>query len=761
MTHKDPHYQLQNNIINKAWYVNPYDQDQIRFRDHDIRYVERAVVVCGLELEFPPQCQEALLENIEHSPHFHELEVFTPCFDMEQTKLESYWRFTLGDELYDKVIERNIFLKPGSFPWNFVTYSHSLLGGTDIDQHSLWKLSEDVSKITKSYLSYNGRAKDHRTDLVDALRQNKLWDKGHLSYAWSQYQSDPPIEADWIHSTDLLPTDGSDKIDPECINSYCLTTEFLESFCHVVTESFCDDEPESDLRRMFITEKTCMPIWFMRPFMVLTTPGYHNLLAERCGLELYTEIIDYDFDTRVDRRERIVGIIKNIKRIESRRAEWPEMFEQIRPKLERNRARLAEIATDISEFPHALADQILDGHHSITTSMLGYWEHTKIICENIVPNNVYSIEYESDEHRDKFISYCDTILPLNPEWVADPLIHHMGNREWEPHMEQDFIVQLNDRNIKVKSYWFSTQEFLDGLDNQSEITQVRNLELISDPFHHATCDYSNYLSMSDSIEKPEDHPGFMYFGTCLLARPHCHRVYVLENLYRELGGTSQIQTWHEVKVGYNGPSYKQELCHYLTDPNISELRNIFKFIEYDNWDDHMDSFKPRHDYQEALFDFVTESSTRDYLYTEKIFKPIASKKPFVLLGCQNSVKFLADNYDIQPYDEVVDYSYDSIPDEFDRARAYTLEMIRISQLGLERMEELYDTMWPKIKHNYEVWHNYITQGRFPKDLEEMYIKQYEQSKQYKYNIHLLHTGYNQDNENFIKRVEHCIKHQNI
>jgi hypothetical protein len=268
------------------------------------------------------------------------------------------------------------------------------------------------------------------------------------------------------------------------------------------------------------------------------------------------------------------------------------------------------------------------------------------------------------------------------------------------------------------------------------------------------------MAFSDKIEKPEDHPGFMYFGTCLLARPHPHRVYVLENLYRELGGTSQIQTWNEVKVSYNGPSYKQELCHFLTDPHITELRNIFKFIEYDDWDHHMDSYRQRDDYQEGLFDFVTESSTQDYLYTEKIFKPIASKKPFMLLGCQNSVKYLADTYDIQPYDEVIDYSYDSIKDEFERARAYTMEMIRISELGLHRLSELYDQMWPKIKHNYDIWHNYITQGEFPEPLAELYLKQYEQSKKYRYNIHLLHTGYNQDNVNFMERVEHCIKHQN-
>ena len=64
MTHRDPHYQLQHNIVNNIWYVNPYDQDQIRFRDHDIKYVDRAIVLCGLELEFPPNCREAILENL-------------------------------------------------------------------------------------------------------------------------------------------------------------------------------------------------------------------------------------------------------------------------------------------------------------------------------------------------------------------------------------------------------------------------------------------------------------------------------------------------------------------------------------------------------------------------------------------------------------------------------------------------------------------------------------------------------------------------
>jgi hypothetical protein len=74
--------------------------------------------------------------------------------------------------------------------------------------------------------------------------------------------------------------------------------------------------------------------------------------------------------------------------------------------------------------------------------------------------------------------------------------------------------------------------------------------------------------------------------------------------------------------------------------------------------------------QEALFQVVTETMFwgRKQHLTEKIFKPIVTKNPFILLACAHNLKYLK-SYGFKTFDQWIDESYDDIEDDYERLLA--------------------------------------------------------------------------------------------
>ena len=66
-------------------------------------------------------------------------------------------------------------------------------------------------------------------------------------------------------------------------------------------------------------------------------------------------------------------------------------------------------------------------------------------------------------------------------------------------------------------------------------------------------------------------------------------------------------------------------------------------------------------YHTGLVDIVTESRIleKEFQMTEKTIKPIATSKPFLVLGCSGYHQWLKDTRHIEMYDEIFDYTFDS------------------------------------------------------------------------------------------------------
>jgi hypothetical protein len=105
---------------------------------------------------------------------------------------------------------------------------------------------------------------------------------------------------------------------------------------------FIEIVTESEVLFNRITEKTLKPLFFQKPFMVLTAKGFHKELTN-FGFELYDEIIDYSFDElpstdMVGKSELICRNLTNLKE-----KDYTELHRIIYPKLIRNKKRLIDI----------------------------------------------------------------------------------------------------------------------------------------------------------------------------------------------------------------------------------------------------------------------------------------------------------------------------------------------------------------------------------------------------------------------------------
>jgi hypothetical protein len=119
---------------------------------------------------------------------------------------------------------------------------------------------------------------------------------------------------------------------------------------------------------------------------------------------------------------------------------------------------------------------------------------------------------------------------------------------------------------------------------------------------------------------------------------------------------------------------------------------------------------PMHSYQLSLFSesaesllyLVTETvaTGRRCHLTEKTFKPIALKMPFILVSTAHSLEYLR-SYGFRTFDALWSEAYDLIEDDEDRYSAIADVLRELDQLTLQEKQRLFDSAAEICEHNYQ------------------------------------------------------------
>jgi len=105
---------------------------------------------------------------------------------------------------------------------------------------------------------------------------------------------------------------------------------------------------------------------------------------------------------------------------------------------------------------------------------------------------------------------------------------------------------------------------------------------------------------------------------------------------------------------------------------------------------------------DAFWHIVTETVFYyDKLHlTEKIFKPIASKQPFMLLAAPGNLAYLK-SYGFKTFDSVIDESYDLIQDNDLRTEAVVEQLYWYCNLPPGEKTDIIQQLEPVIQHNFD------------------------------------------------------------
>jgi len=169
------------------------------------------------------------------------------------------------------------------------------------------------------------------------------------------------------------------------------------------------------------------------------------------------------------------------------------------------------------------------------------------------------------------------------------------------------------------------------------------------------------------------------------------------------GGAFQDHLLSAAEHGWCNLSQAQEAIANIdgVDCNFRVDHNDAEFIPNQSFVIGAESFTQR-----SFCFVVTETCfwERKCHLTEKIFKPIVSKMPFILVGAAHNLAYLK-SYGFKTFDAWWDESYDDITDPMERLSAIGQLLKTICQYSLADLEKLLIEMTPVLEHNFKLFNS--------------------------------------------------------
>lgn len=217
---------------------------------------------------------------------------------------------------------------------------------------------------------------------------------------------------------------------------------------------------------------------------------------------------------------------------------------------------------------------------------------------------------------------------------------------------------------------------------------------------------------------------------CLNKRIRPHRVWFYNYLYHSgllNKGLVSMNVFHKHRYNWEGKEMTQEI--------LDEICSILPLRVYGKPNDELDDnfyinrFNPEiclDTYVSLVSEAHCGDSDQTMFLSEKIFKPIATRHPFMVMGNKDSLKKMRE-IGYKTFEEYIDQSYDSLPTH------ERLEHIINSLKKLDKIEDklsFFKSMEQDIEHNYDVLTGNIKNKKVLAliELEEYYKSYFKELK---------------------------------
>lgn len=235
------------------------------------------------------------------------------------------------------------------------------------------------------------------------------------------------------------------------------------------------------------------------------------------------------------------------------------------------------------------------------------------------------------------------------------------------------------------------------------------------------------------IESSYFNKNFKYLFLSLNNKPHPFRCMQMDMLAKynllEHGAVS----WNSWE-GYNGRNIDQYVNYAWKywEPKLL----ILDEIEGNNlgWTSQLPE-----QFNNSFLHFIPETTPHAVFLSEKIVPALMFCKVFLVSAAKDYYKTLK-KYDILPYDEIFDYSFDDVDDNETRADLLAKNINAIKHYNSEELTDIYQKLLPKIIHNKKSFYKLATDislwPEFVLDLCKIYPDEIRNNSIYHYyNLH--------------------------
>ena len=269
-----------------------------------------------------------------------------------------------------------------------------------------------------------------------------------------------------------------------------------------------------------------------------------------------------------------------------------------------------------------------------------------------------------------------------------------------PPRQDRFMASLNNIASNFKNCYFSNSN---ALGEQS-------LAIISDQ--------DDYREIQNFIHYP-----YAFFNqiTRKLGNTHCgfefNKHFIFQNGVPKLYRARLYNDIHSYKINHkcniswlvkqNGIEMVEQLYNLIPDA-VVDFGNP-QYLDIDSLDILWREQNTISDfYHESAIDLFVESVYDNnccIFYTEKTTKPLVTGKVFLGFGPQHFYRYL-ESMGFQLYDEIIDYSFDTIEDASDRYTQFFNNVVEISKLDINYLTDKIVSVKDKIEHNKKLARTY-------------------------------------------------------
>jgi len=349
---------------------------------------------------------------------------------------------------------------------------------------------------------------------------------------------------------------------------------------------------------------------------------------------------------------------------------------------------------DPSVFSESIAKQILEKNLEIVIDFCRecHWEIIDFIYEyfilvhNIPPERITLLSASRDikKHLEK-IAEKHKLGKIN--LLYSSYFERVAKHLYLANIPNDIASPLKNKSFSKKYI------------NLNRRWKTHRLALLSLLYQQGLLDegYNSFPLISECVEQaPEDRKKYIK-GFFLETKNTVIANDMNDDILYEILFNNTIEDYPLIKhLILAGKSVKERLPLKVDTDNFA--RDETRHLAYS---DQKSLFKYA---RNSYFTLVTESNFNAdtaILITEKTYKPIFYKHPFIILGPPNSLKRMHE-LGYKTFSDCIDESYDSEMDDSLRLEKIIIEVNRLCNLSENKLKDFCEKLLPVVNHNFTV-----------------------------------------------------------